>query len=93
MQDRIRVNAVKEKREILEFCVQYEARIIEKWQPIIRYDTAHGYAHRDIIHFDGSVEKEPLYFVNYNFAFTFATQDLRKSWRKYREKYKQEVSK
>jgi len=93
MLDRLRVSAIKEKGEILEFCVQYEAYILENWQAVIRYDTAHGYAHKDTIHFDGKVDKEPVYFVNYNLVFTHATQDLKKNWKKYRQNFELEARK
>lgn len=41
-------------------------------KPVIRYDTAHGFAHIDRIYPDGQIEKQPLYFDNYNLAFTYA---------------------
>ena len=83
--DRLRVYAQKEKGLLLEFVVQYEALILEKWQPIVRYDTAHGFAHKDIMKADGEMIKQPLFFETYNLAFTFATIDLKANWRKYRE--------
>jgi len=72
--DRLRVYAQKEKGFILEFVVQYEALISEQWQPIIRYDTAHGFAHKDIIKPGGEVVKQPLFFDTYNLAFTYMLQ-------------------
>jgi len=83
--DRLRVNAKKEKGEILEFVVQYEALISEDWKPIVRYDTAHGFAHKDIMRADGEVIKQPLFFESYNLAFTYATIDMKANWKKYRE--------
>jgi len=85
--DRLRVYAQKESGEILEFVVQYEALISEKWQPIIRYDTAHGFAHKDIIRSDGKTIKQPLFFETFNLAFTYATIDLKANWKKYRETF------
>lgn len=85
--DRLRVCAQKEKDLILEFVVQYEALILEKWQPIVRYDTAHGFAHKDIIKLDGEVIKQPLFFDTYNLAFTYATIDLKANWNKYKEDF------
>ena len=63
LEDRLRVLALKQKGEILKFVVQYEAHIENHWQPIIRYDTSHGFAHKDIIHYNGDQEKQPLYFA------------------------------
>ena len=92
MKDRLRVLAQKQRGEILEFIVQYEALIKGKWWPIVRYDTAHGFAHKDMLHPDGKVEKQPIYFDSYNLTFTYATLDLKRSWKEYREKYEEEFS-
>ncbi len=86
--DRLRVYAQKERGIILEFVVQYEIIISEEWQPIVRYDTAHGFAHRDIMKADGGTIKQPLFFETYNLAFTYATIDLKANWKKYREDFK-----
>ena len=93
MKDRLRVSAQKEKKKILEFMVQCEALIGDIWQPIIRYDTAHGFAHKDIMHPSGMIDKQPLYFDSYNMALTYATLDLKRFWRKYRETYEREMKK
>lgn len=55
--DRLRVYARKEKGQIFQFVVQYEALIFGDWKPIVRYDTAHGFAHKDIIKASGEVIK------------------------------------
>jgi len=91
--DRLRVHAQKEKAEILEFVVQYEAMILGKWQPVVRYDTAHGFAHKDIIRADGETLKQPLFFETYNLAFTFATLDLKANWKQYRDSFEKEYKK
>ncbi|MFZ3090388.1 MAG: hypothetical protein WA240_07185 [Nitrospirota bacterium] len=85
--DRLRVYAQKEKGEILEFVVQYEAMISGEWQPIVRYDTAHGFAHKDIMRPKGEAIKQPLFFETYNLAFTFATLDLKANWMQYRDNF------
>jgi hypothetical protein len=85
--DRLRVYAQKEKGAILEFVVQYEALISEEWRPIARYDTAHGFAHKDIMKASGETIKQPLFFETYNLAFTYATIDLKANWKKYRESF------
>ena len=91
-EDRIRVTAIKEKGKILKFVVQYEAKIKDKWRQIVRYDTSHGFAHKDIIHPSGQKEKQPLYFPTFNAAFTFAIQDLKISWKWYRAAYEKELT-
>ena len=89
--DRMRVEAIKEKGAILSFVAQYEALINKKWREIVRYDTHHGFAHKDIIHPNGKKDKQPLHFQDYNAAFTFAVDDLKNSWRWYRHGYEMEM--
>ncbi|MBI4685972.1 MAG: hypothetical protein HY755_12370 [Nitrospirae bacterium] len=91
-EDRIRINAVKDRGKILKFVVQYESLIKNKWHPIVRYDNSHGFAHKDIIHPSGLREKQPLYFQTFSAAFTFAIQDLKISWRWYRAAYEKELN-
>jgi len=83
--DRPRVTARKDRGDILEFIVQYETVILGDWRPVVRCDTAPGFAHKDIIRADGEVVKQPLFFETYNLAFTFATLDLKMNWRQYKE--------
>ncbi|MBI3621659.1 MAG: hypothetical protein HY208_05665 [Nitrospirae bacterium] len=90
-EDRLRVEAVKEHGAITSFTVQYEALLRGDWQPIVRYDTAHGFAHKDLLHPDGTGEKQPLYLPDYNMAFTYAIQDLKAAWRWYRMGYEEEM--
>jgi len=85
--DRLRVSAQKMKGMILEFVVQYEALMSDQWQPIVRYDTAHGFAHKDIMKANGKTIKQPLFFETYNLAFTYTTIDLKLNWKKYREDF------
>ena len=91
LDDRLRVNASKEKGRIVGFVVQYEAFIKGRWYPIVRYDSSHGFAHKDIIHYNGLTEKQPLNFANYNIAFTFAIQDLKLLWQWYRIGFEKEI--
>jgi hypothetical protein len=90
--DRLRVEVYKEKSQILEFVVQYEAQILNNWYAIIRYDTRHGFAHRDLMHSDGSVDKEPLSWENYNLSLTYTTEDLKHNWQKYRQRFEEELN-
>lgn len=85
--DRLRVKVYKERGKILEFVVQYEAELLHNWYPIVRYDTRHGFAHRDTLRPDGSSEKEPLWWENYNLSLTYATEDLKHNWQRYKQKF------
>jgi len=48
------------KQQVVEFMVQLEINVKGEWRPVVRYDTAHGFAHREFFHSDGKVEKVPL---------------------------------
>lgn len=91
--ERLRVYALKSKGQIVRFAVQLEIKITDFWKPIVRYDTAHSYSHKDIIHANGSVEKQPLVFDNFNSAFTFAIQDIKLNRQWYKIAYQKEVAK
>ena len=71
--------------------VQYELKIKDEWYPVVRYDTVHGFAHKDIVPYKGEAHKETLPFNDFNLALTFAEKDLRDNWQKYRERYLKEI--
>jgi len=91
LDNRLRVSAFKEYKKIQEFIVQYEAFIQQKWRPIVRYDTSHGFIHKDTIHPDQRQDKFPLFFMTYEVAFTYAITDIKRFWQVYREKYEKEM--
>ena len=90
--DRLRVWAWIEKGIVTSFVVQYEAMIEGRWHPVVRYDTAHGFAHRDLMRPRGAPEKQPIAVADLNSAFTFAIRDVRVLWKQYRAGYEQELS-
>ncbi len=53
----------------------------------VRYDTAHGYAHRDILHPRKREEKTRMPVQNYNKALTLAMDDLVDQRFEYRRRY------
>jgi hypothetical protein len=52
---------------------------------VVRYDTEHGYAHRDVMDEKGSKRKTPMFTKDYNEALTFAEYDIKSNWRIYKE--------
>ncbi len=51
-----------------------------KWQDITRYDTAHGFAHRDVLgRREGLRGKLIMPTLNYNHAFRYAIRDLKEN--------------
>jgi hypothetical protein len=85
--ERYRHLHVQERGRITFFRLQYETRVDERWYPVVRYDTAHGFAHRDLISLDGTVVKTPLFNQNFNDALTFAESDLKTNWAHYRNRF------
>jgi hypothetical protein len=92
-QDRIRVRFRKERGKITEFVVQYEALVKGQWLAVVRYDTAHGQPHTDVINPGGTQEKRLLHFPNFNDAFSYAEEDIKANWERYRQRYFGEVKK
>lgn len=91
--DRYRHYHVLERGVITFFTIQYEAEIDGVWREIVRYDTAHGRPHKDLIHPDGTETKEE--FIHYDNAqvLTFGQNDIRKNWKEYRRWYEKELRK
>jgi hypothetical protein len=85
--DRYRHIHIKEKGKILYFRVQYETRIENIWYPVVRYDTAHGFAHRDLLNIKGEIKKTPLFNQDYNDALSFAESDLKNNWKQYKNNF------
>lgn len=88
--DRYRHLHIKEKGKIIFFRAQYETKINDIWYPVVRYDTAHGFAHRDSLNIKGHMIKTPLFKQNYNDALTFAENDLKSNWEYYKRRFLEE---
>lgn len=78
---------------MLGFVIQLEVRHPRSatWVPVVRYDTAHGFAHRDRQHADGSSEKTPLPLEDYRQALNYAEAELKAHWQTYRRQFLEEV--
>ena len=74
----LRVMFESEGGLIVRFVVQLECRFAKEgeWVAVVRYDTAHGYAHRDIMHPYKKEEKIEMSVQDYNEAFTIAMNDV-----------------
>ena len=84
---RIRCNYQRLKHRIVRFTVQLEIFHGETWFPVVRYDNAHGFCHRDTLHPDGSQDKTGVFVGDLNETFTFAIEDLRANWEAHRSRY------
>ncbi len=87
----LRVMFETERGQILRFVVQLECRFAEddEWMAVVRYDTAHGYAHRDIMHPTQKEEKTEMPVQDYNEALTIAMDDVVEKRYDYRRRYEE----
>ena len=87
----LRVEFDLERGQVLKFMVQLECRFAERdeFTAVIRYDTAHGFAHLDRLHPYQRAEKSTMAMQDYNEALTFAIDDLVKNWRGYRRRHEE----
>jgi len=83
----IRVRFEIDRRRVMRFVVQLECCFRDEWHPVVRYDTAHGFAHRDTLHPSGQIEKTEMPVRDYNDALTSAIKDLTENWEEYRKRY------
>ncbi len=70
------------KGRVVDFLVQLEVLAKEHWHPVVRYDFAHGFPHRDILTPRGDEEKTPLALEALEQCVQYAEQDLmdRQEW-------------
>jgi hypothetical protein len=86
----LRVRFEVESGQVLKFVVQLECRFDDKtWVPVIRYDTAHGFAHCDKLHPYEAATKTKMTTKDYNEALNVAMDDLVGNWNKYRRRYEE----
>lgn len=47
--NQLRARIATERGQVIEFMMQYETWINGEWRPVVRCDSAHGQAHRDLL--------------------------------------------
>ena len=73
---------------VLKFTIQLEVETKGRWKAVIRYDTAHRYAHVDRFNLQGKRRKERLR-LSFGEALTRAERDIKQNWSTYRERFLQ----
>jgi hypothetical protein len=65
----------------------------DAWHPVVRYDTAHGKPHRDILTPDGEQSKN--WFEGYSVAdvLTIGQKDILDNWLAYSDRFIKEIKK
>ncbi|MGH7799625.1 MAG: DUF7718 family protein [Thermodesulfobacteriota bacterium] len=86
--DRKRFYIETKRGKVIRFVVQFETFINEEWHPVVRYDTVHGYAHKDILERNGRViEKVKIAIIDYKKALQIAILDIDSNWRIYKQRF------
>jgi len=71
------------RNRVTGFVIQVEVRMTEdgeeQWQPVVRYDCAHGFIHRDTIATNGRKMKHKLPIQDTRSAITLAIDELREN--------------
>jgi hypothetical protein len=91
--DRYRLYCMTQAGRVSIFRVQYEAFIDGQWLPVVRYDTAHGFPHRDLLHPNGESEKSEYPGYSNAEVLTLGQEDIKRNWRTYRAQYEEEARK
>ncbi len=71
------------------YSFQLSGYVDGEWVNLVRYDTAHGFAHADLFHPKGKPTKILLPKVDFNEALTLAQEDINRNWERYLARYRQ----
>ncbi len=86
-EDRRRYSHVKQGARIVRFTVQYETLVGSEWFPVVRYDCAHGAAHKDVLDIRGREEKHLIGMSDLREAIATADADIRSNWQRYKAQF------
>jgi hypothetical protein len=88
---RLRCSYKRRGKRILLYKVQVEIKHGGRWKPVVRYDNAHGFCHRDILHPDGTQDKTPTFVGDANATFTLAIKEAIANWEAQRTRFLGEI--
>lgn len=80
---------VLERGKVVRFSVQYESLIGGEWRAIVRYDTAHGRPHKDLLHPNGAQERQDFRGYSPAEVLVLGERDIKANWQQYRSVYEQ----
>ena len=75
-----------DKGKVVTFTVQVEVFVDDQWREVIRYDSAHSFAHIDRCYLDGRKVKKELN-LKLNEALTLADEDIKENWKAYQKAF------
>ncbi|MGR3309182.1 MAG: DUF7718 family protein, partial [Candidatus Brocadiales bacterium] len=74
------------KGKVTGFSVQLEVFVNNQWQAVIRYDSAHGFAHIDQYYLDGRIAKKEIP-LKLSDTLTLADEDIKENWKAYQKAF------
>lgn len=88
-QEWIRYRFTIDRGQVRTFTIQYETTAGEERMPVVRYDNAHGFAHRDLLDRRGRIiAKNPLVGTpTPKEALQIGEQDILDNWQRYRQRF------
>ena len=76
-----------DRGHVVAFMVQLEVELEDGvWKPVIRYDCAHNFAHRDRYNQKGGHDKEEIP-LSYTESLDLADKDINDNWDIYQERF------
>ena len=92
--ERLRIRIKTEHGKVIDIVIQYETFLNNRWTPIVRYDCAHGFFHRDLLFPKGVKEKQTIAITSsLSDALNYAEQDIKDRWELYKERYLKRIKK
>lgn len=87
--DWIRTRIRTERGKVVHFTVQYETIVEGKRLVVIRYDSAHGFPHVDVLNLRGDViSKKPMADgLPQDMAVSIGVKDIRENWTTFRKRF------
>lgn len=85
----IRCRFTTERGQVTIFTIQYETTVGEQTMPVVRYDNAHGFPHRDLLDRRGRIiAKSPLAGApTPKEALHIGERDIVENWQRYRQRF------
>jgi len=75
-----------DKGEVVGFAVQLEVFVNDQWKVVIRYDSAHGFAHIDRYYLNGRKDKKEVH-LKLSEALTLGDEDIKENWKIYQKTF------
>jgi hypothetical protein len=84
--DNIYIRIVTDHGMITDFVIAQVSEFGEEKCQVVRYDTAHGYAHKDCLYLSEKV-KELLPDRPFDELFEMCVREVKSEWKNYRSQY------